>query len=135
MKKIIKKLYYNDIVRYIFFGCLTVAVNLISFYVLLNFLKLNLDLSNILSITIALLFAYITNTIFVFHSKGLRFTERLLEFIKFIMARFFTMFFEVWFVHYTVSIINFKEMYSKFIAQIIVIILNYVFSKLIVYKK
>ena len=95
MKNLIKKLYYNDIVRYIFFGCLTVAVNLISFYILLNTFKINLDTSNILSIIIALLFAYITNTIFVFHSKGLSFTERLLEFINFIMARLFTMFFEV----------------------------------------
>ena len=135
MKKLIKKFYYNDIVRYIFFGCLTVAVNLISFYVLLNLFKLNLDYSNVLSIIIALLFAYITNTIFVFHSKGLNFVERLFEFSKFIMARAFTMFFEVWFVHYTVNIINFNEMYSKFISQVIVVILNYVFSKLIVYKK
>ena len=68
MKQLIKKLYASSVVRYVFFGGCTTLVNLISFYVLRK-LRVGLNIANVISIILAILFAYVVNSRFVFQDK------------------------------------------------------------------
>ena len=68
MKKLIEKLYGNSVVRYVFFGGCTTLVNLVSFYILRK-LKVELNTANIISIILAILFAYVVNSKYVFQDK------------------------------------------------------------------
>ncbi len=132
VKHIIIKFYNNDIIRYIFFGGLTTLVNLISYAILRNLM--DYKVANLISIVVAILFAYFVNSRFVFNSKARRLKERFQEFIKFISARISTMIIELVGVYIFVDIININDMLGKIIIQIIVLILNYGFSKLLVFK-
>lgn len=129
-----RKIFKNRVGLYIFFGGLTVLVNLICFCILTKCFNWSVDLSNVLSIIIALLFAYVTNTRYVFCSKCDSVKERFYEFLKFVSARIFTMILEIVGVHIMVNILLWDSVISKIMLQVIVVVLNYIFSKMIVYK-
>ncbi|NMB43055.1 MAG: GtrA family protein [Clostridiales bacterium] len=128
----LKRLYDNDIIRYIFFGGLTTLVNLISYTLLRGFMDYNI--ANFISIVLAILFAYIVNSRFVFRSKARTTKQRLSEFIKFIGARLSTMIIEILGVFVFVDLLQINDLIGKVIIQFVVLILNYIFSKLIVFK-
>ena len=142
MKKIIE-LYkkYEEVINYLIMGVLTTVVNLVIKYALLFTV---LDASNptqlqiavVISWIVACLFAYITNRIIVFKSKS---KEIIKEFISFVSARIFTLLLEmlIMFVFVTWLKLN-SDLWVviwSIVAQVIVIVVNYVLSKLIIFKK
>lgn len=132
MKRMIKKLYDNSVVRYVFFGGCTTMVNLISFYVLRKF-HINLNIANIISIILAVLFAYVVNSKFVFQDCCETLYDHLRPFCKFISARIVTMVIEVGGVWLLVEMLGMNDMLGKFLTQFLVLILNYIFSKFFVF--
>lgn len=132
MKQLIKKLYANSVVRYVFFGGCTTLVNLISFYVLRK-LRVGLNIANVISIILAILFAYVVNSRFVFQDKCETLADHIRPFCKFISARLMTMVIEVGGVWLLVAKLGMNDMVGKFATQFIVLILNYVFSKFFVF--
>jgi len=132
MKKLIEKLYGNSVVRYVFFGGCTTLVNLVSFYILRK-LKVELNTANIISIILAILFAYVVNSKYVFQDKCDSLKAHIQPFCKFIGARLVTMVIEVGGVWLLVSVIGMGDMIGKFLTQFIVLILNYIFSKFFVF--
>lgn len=132
MKNIIKKLYENSVVRYVFFGGCTTMVNLISFYILRR-IGIKLNTANIISIILAILFAYVVNSRFVFQDKCDTLKEHIRPFFKFISARLVTMVVEVGGVWLLVQVLGMNDMPGKFVTQFIVLILNYIFSKFFVF--
>lgn len=134
MKKIICQLYESSIVRYLFFGGCTTMVNIISFYIFRK-LQMGLNTANVFSIILAILFAYVVNAKFVFQQKYRKLNELAESFMKFIGARATTMVIEVLGVWLLVEVLHLQEMFGKFIIQFIIIILNYIFSKLFVFSK
>ena len=128
MKQLIKKLYASSVVRYVFFGGCTTLVNLISFYVLRK-LRVGLNIANVISIILAILFAYVVNSRFVFQDKCQTLADHIRPFCKFISARLMTMVIEVGGVWLLVAKLGMNDMVGKFATQFIVLILNYVFSK------
>ena len=134
MKKWIETLYHNDVVRYIFFGGLTTLVNVGVFYLLRRFTPIPRDISNTISVVISILFAFVTNSAFVFHSQAKGLAGHLLELMKFFGARILTLVIEVGGVHWLAAI-GMHEMAAKVVTQFIVIALNYVFSKFLVFVK
>ena len=132
MKDLIKKLYHNDIIRYVFFGGCTTMVNLISFY-LLRKAGVELNIANAISIVLAILFAYVVNSRFVFQDKAETLAEHVQPFLKFIGARALTMVIEMGGVFLLVGVMHLNDMVGKLITQVIVLILNYVFSKFFVF--
>ena len=94
MKKLILKMYENDVIRYIFWGGCTTLVNLVSFY-LMRIAGLPLMAANIISIILAILFAYVVNSRFVFHDSCETLKDHIQPFVKFISARLVTMVIEV----------------------------------------
>lgn len=134
MRKLIGKLYASSVVRYVFFGGYTTLVNLVSFY-LLRRAGVGINLANLASIVLAVLFAYVVNARFVFQARPETVMEELQAFVKFVGARALTMFVELGGVWLLVEQMKLNDMLGKFLTQFVVLILNYVFSKFFVFAK
>lgn len=147
IKKLAKK--YRELITYIIFGVLTTIVSLVSFKIFDSLLgeKLYL-LTNIMSWIFAVSFAYITNKLWVFESKSWQGKTVIKELLGFVGARLFSLGVEELGLWLLIDILNIGalrlsilsldingNMIAKVIMQIVVIILNYVFSKLVVFKK
>ena len=135
MKEIIKR--NREIISYLIIGVLTTIVSLISYYLLtITILSpnnpLELTIANIISWIISVLFAYITNRKYVFQSKD---KNILKEASKFTISRVTTLLIDILLMFIFVSILHFNDKIIKLLVQIIIIILNYIFSKLLVFKK
>ena len=132
MKKLILKMYENDVIRYIFWGGCTTLVNLVSFY-LMRIAGLPLMSANIISIILAILFAYVVNSRFVFHDSCETLKDHIQPFVKFISARLVTMVIEVGGVWLLAVVMGFHDMVAKFCTQFLVLVLNYIFSKFLIF--
>ncbi len=132
MKQWIRKMYESSVIRYVFFGGCTTIVNLVSFFVLRK-LNAELNTANIISIILAILFAYMVNSKFVFQDKCENLRDHIRPFSRFISARLATMVIEVGGVWLLVSVMGLNDMAGKFLTQFIVLILNYIFSKFFVF--
>ena len=132
MKKLILKMYENDVIRYIFWGGCTTLVNLVSFY-LMRIAGLPLMAANIISIMLAILFAYVVNSRFVFHDSCETLKDHIQPFVKFISARLVTMVIEVGGVWLLAVVMGFHDMVAKFCTQFLVLVLNYIFSKFLIF--
>ena len=132
MKKRILNLYENDVIRYIFWGGCTTLVNLLSFYIM-RAMGIPLMSANIISIILAILFAYVVNSKYVFQDKCETLKDHVQPFCKFVSARLVTMVIEVGGVWLLVSVMGLNDMIGKFLTQFIVLVLNYIFSKFIIF--
>ncbi len=129
MKKLSKEL-----VMYIIMGIGTTIVSLLSYFILANPLHMNYQISNMISWILAVSFAYITNRKYVFDSKINDSKGIFKEVISFFGARLSTLIIEMASMFIFVSLIHFDANIIKLLNQGIVLILNYIFSKLFVFK-
>ena len=125
----------GETVRYIVIGGCTTVVDYVSFYIMDRLMLIDLTASNITSTALAIIFAYVTNKLYVFkcHTSGLQ--SFLFEFIKFIGSRLFTMIVEIGCVQLFVITFGQNSLIGKAEAIVIVIILNYILSKFLVFRK
>ncbi len=140
---LIKKLANKETVLYLIFGVLATVLNIVLFYLFINVWKISTGLGNILDTIICILFQYFTNRIWVFESKN-NGKEAIKEFIQFILARGLTAIIDQIFVVVGVDFFVAKYVsYSqqgifsvgiKVLSNIVVIVLNYIFSKLFVFN-
>ena len=141
---------HRGVLLYLFFGALTTAVSIGTFALCNYALSIHELISNVISWVCAVTFAYVTNRIFVFQSKK-QGRELWLEAGEFVAARLVTLLFDqlvmwllvgnVWFLDRIVASIlhlgveEANNLDAKIIANVLVVILNYVFSKLFIFKK
>ena len=130
--KDIKK--YKDLFPYIFFGICTTAVNLLSYWFMAYLLQLGIMISTISAWTIAVLFAYVTNRKWVFHSKTVSIRSITKELVYFVMCRLITGFVDWGCMFAFVTILRMNDLIIKLMANILVIIINYIASKFIIFK-
>lgn len=128
---------YEEILNYLIVGGLTTLVSLITYYIcVLTFLNPNipieLQIANVISWIISVIFAYITNRIFVFKSNEENIIK---EATNFAGSRVMTLLLDMLTMFIMVTLCNFNDKISKILAQIIVVIGNYIISKLFVFKK
>lgn len=135
MKKFILWCWNSSVVRYVFFGGCTTLVNLGTYYVLRLLTNLSVTKANLISIITAIIFAYFVNSIFVFKSEAVTIKKKATEFVKFVSARLMTMAIEVGGVWMMVDVLRMDDYVAKFLVQFIVLILNYIFSKFLVFTK
>ena len=138
MKKI-KELYlkYKEVINYLIFGVLTTLVSLAVYYIsVFTFLNpensIQLQIANILSWIAGVTFAYFTNRKFVFESKE---ENKLKEGGKFVFARATTLVMDMLIMWLGVTVLHLNDKIIKLISQIVIIVSNYIFSKLFVFKK
>ena len=134
-----KKLYlkYKDIFLYLVFGVLSTIVCILCYDLLvLTVLDPNnpvqLQIANIISWFVTIIFVYYTNRKYVFASTE---TNKIKEFSKFLVARVITLIIDMIIMGVGVSIIHGNDKIIKIISQVVVISSNYVFSKLFIFKK
>lgn len=132
MKNILEK--YKSIFMYLFFGVCTTGINVASYWLFYTFLTLPNVPSTILSWIISVLFAYITNKLWVFESHS--FEKKVLshELSTFFGARFLSGMVDLGIMFVFVDIFLFPAMIVKIISNVFVVIFNYIASKLIIFK-
>lgn len=135
IKNLIKKVCTKEVIFYGIFGVLTTIVNLATFYILTSVININENIANIIAILLAVLFAYFTNRKLVFNSKASSFKEKLIEFLKFILGRAFTMVVEFGGCAILFSVLDIPDIIIKTCMTVIVIILNFFISKFFAFKK
>ncbi|MEE1054322.1 MAG: GtrA family protein [Acutalibacteraceae bacterium] len=148
---LIKKLFikYREVIDYLFWGILTTVVSWCSFglfsisfnAVIKNSVSAAIICANILSWLCATAFAFVTNKLWVFRSKSWNKKIVFTELSKFVSARMATGIFELIAVPLLVkiglnqTILDVEGMFSKILVSIIVVILNYLLSKIFIFKK
>lgn len=138
MKKI-KELYvqYKEVINYLIFGVLTTITSLLVYYLLVFTIldpenAFELQIANIISWIAGVTFAYFTNRKFVFESNE---ENKLKEASKFVTARLLTLIMDMLIMWLGVTVLHFNDKIIKLISQVLVIVLNYIFSKLFVFNK
>ena len=138
MKKI-KELYlkYKELINYLIFGVLTTVVSLGTYYLLVFTIldannPIELQIANIISWITCVTFAYITNKKYVFAPTNKSLIREMLEFYA---SRIASLFIDMGFMFLFVSVLKFNDTVIKMIGQVVIITINYILSKLIVFKK
>ena len=158
--KLIDKFFTKEIISYVFFGVMTTIVNLAVFYLtkqLFAAIGWNgvfnsivpedskivelfsggseyLD-ANLIAWVAGVIFAFVTNKLFVFESKSWKPSVAGKEFTGFVGARVFSLVVEMLGMFVMVTLLVWNELVAKLIVGVIVIIMNYIFSKLLIFKK
>lgn len=158
--KLIDKFFTKEIISYVFFGVMTTIVNLAVFYLtkqLFAAIGWNgffntivpedskivelfsggseyLD-ANLIAWIAGVIFAFVTNKLFVFESKSWKPSVAGKEFTGFVGARVFSLVVEMLGMFVMVTLLVWNELVAKLIVGVIVIIMNYIFSKLLIFKK
>ena len=131
----IKRILNKETISYVIFGVLTTIINLTLYYFFSKIININYLISNIISWIISVIFSYITNKLYVFNSKDKRMDVIVKEFIKFINCRLTSGFIEVLLLFLLVDIIKLNDIISKLAIGVIVVVLNFIFSKIFVFQK
>ncbi len=148
MKKIFDK--YREIIMYLIFGVATTVVSWVSYAIFTKLISTiyfwgitieNTTTANVLSWICAVLFAFVTNKIWVFDSKSWRPSIAVKEFGLFVASRIASGIIEIGGVPLLIligldqTIFGIEGMFAKVLVSVIVVILNYIFSKLFIFKK
>lgn len=126
---------HKEGMRYLVFGALSTVINIIVFAICSKMANLSTTISNIIAWIIAVLFAYVTNKLYVFDSKTVKLKDIAREIFSFFSARIATLVIETAFLWVVIDKLGFNDILMKIISNIIVIILNYIFSKIFIFKK
>lgn len=126
---------YWDILAYLFFGVLTTVVNYVVYLPCYNLLGLSAVVSNGIAWVVAVAFAYLTNKPFVFRSHDWSWKTVGPELVKFVGCRVGSGMTETVILFLTVDMLGFNGNLWKLMTSVIVVILNYIGSKLLVFKK
>lgn len=133
IKNLIEK--YWDLVSYLFFGVLTTVVNYLIYLPVYNYLGFSAAVSNMIAWVGAVAFAYLTNKPFVFRSHDWSAKVVFPELTKFISCRLASGVLETAILFVTVDCLRWNGNIWKLITQVLVVIFNYVGSKLLVFRK
>lgn len=132
MNKILNKFLNKEVINYIIFGVLTTIVNYVT-YEACN-LRLDYKLSTIIAWFLAVMFAFITNKLFVFESKSFEKSLIFKELTSFIASRIVSGIFDFIFMVVAVELLTINDSISKLASNIFVVVINYILSKLFVFK-
>ena len=135
MVKLYRK--YEEIISYLIIGGLTTVVSLITYYSLVYTILnagngIQLQIANILSWIVSVTFAYFTNRKFVFKSNN---KNKLQEARDFFASRILTLLIDMFLMFVFVTLLSFNDRVIKVIVQVVVIVINYILSKFVVFKK
>lgn len=147
----IKELFvkYKELIVYVVFGVLTTVVNFAVFWIFSKILGEDLYLvNNAVAWIVSVIFAYVTNKLWVFESKSWAMKLVVKEVVEFVAARLFSFAVEegglllfvnvLGFDKYSITILGFAitgQLIAKVVLAVIVVILNYFFSKFVIFAK
>lgn len=126
---------YQSFIAYAVFGVLTTVVNIVTYSICYNHIGISNTLSNVIAWILAVAFAYVTNKLWVFDSKSWAWNVLKREVPTFVSCRLATGIMDIVIMYICVDVMGWHAMLMKIISNVLVIVLNYVFSKLIIFKK
>ncbi|RND51690.1 GtrA family protein [Lacticaseibacillus paracasei] len=122
-----------NLFTYLFFGCLATVVNIVSYTLVFDWARLSWPVSNSISWLASVLFAFVTNKLWVFHTRTNGFRASIWEFTKFMMARIASYGLDMLCMWLMIDFLTWHGLIAKVITQVIVVIVNYVLSKLLIF--
>lgn len=139
MKELIQKLKelaekYEELIKYVIIGVITTIINYAIFAIFASVIKIDIHASNIIAWVVSVIFAYFTNKIFVFESKSFKIDVLVKEMVSFGGARVFSLLLEEIILYIFVNVLNMNQLIIKLIANVVVMIVNYILSKFIIFK-
>jgi putative flippase GtrA len=126
---------YKEMILYIVFGVLTTAVNYGVYFLFAHPVGFSVAVSNIIAWLAGVLFAFVTNKLLVFESKSLSARVFLWEFLSFVACRLFSGLLDTGIMVVCVDYLHYNDMIIKILSNVIVVIINYVFSKFFIFTK
>lgn len=126
---------YKEPIMYIIFGVLTTVVNIVVYYLMADIIEIHYLVSNVIAWIASVLFAFVTNKLWVFESKSWQGKKVLVEMGNFFLARAATGVMDMILMWCLVDVVVIDEMIAKVGVNVLVIILNYVASKLWIFRK
>ena len=133
IKNLVQK--HWDILSYLFFGGLTTVVNYLVYLPCYNYFAISAAVSNVIAWAVAVAFAYLTNKPFVFRSHDWSLKTVVPELTKFVTCRIGSGLLETAILFLCVDMLQWNGNIWKLLTSVLVVILNYVASKLLVFKK
>jgi len=124
----------NELINYLIFGVLTTAVNIISFWVLNRLIGTDYRMATSIAWVLSVLFAFVTNKLYVFNSKKSNFSSVMREFMSFLFFRLLSYLLDLFTMILLVEIFLADSLLAKIIANVFVVIFNYFASKFIIFK-
>ena len=125
---------YREMINYLVFGGLTTVVNIVSFFIM-DLIGINTYVNNTIAWILSVIFAYVTNKVFVFESKTTNRKELTKEISSFFAARLFSYVVDMVGMYLFVSVMMANKMLAKVIMNVVVIVINYIFSKLFIFNQ
>ena len=126
---------HREVLNYLVFGGLTTLINIIIFALCYDLLSMSTVLSNCIAWLVAVIFAFVTNKLFVFDSKSTESKVIIREAASFVTARLLTLVLDIGIIYLFVDVLGLHYLLIKILSNIVVIILNYIFSKLFIFIK
>lgn len=122
---------FKEISKYLIFGFLTTVISFCSFTLMSEVFHTGVTVGNVISWILAVLFAFVTNKTIVFQNKDKKSKKQV---ILFFLVRAVSLVIETFLLLLLIKIVSCNKLTSKGIAQVVVIVLNYIASKFIVFK-
>lgn len=126
---------HKELIAYVFFGGLTTLVNWGVYSLLADMMGMPYLWATAIAQILAILFAYVTNRIWVFHSQVRDLRGILLEMGKFFSARAASFFLDLGLMYVGVDLLQINDKWMKLLSNVIIVIVNYVLSKLFIFRK
>lgn len=133
LKKLMKK--YEELIMYIIVGVCTMIVSLVSYFIMANTLQMYYQAANIISWVLTVAFAYVTNKKYVFKSPYTSVQATTKELVSFVSSRVASLLVEILSMFFFVQVCQIDDNIVKLMNQVLVTVLNYIFSKFWVFRK
>lgn len=125
---------YEDVILYLFWGVMATILNIVLYEVFVTYMKMHYVLGNALDWVLCVMFAYFTNRTFVFKSQVKDGAGVLREMGKFFSCRLLSGGIDMGIMIIAVSYLKIDDSIAKIVTQFVVVVTNYVFSKLFIFK-
>ena len=126
---------HRELVSYVFWGVMTTVVNYVSYFLLTEGLHIYYLTSNVIAWAVSVLFAYFVNKLYVFQSRDWAWRVALRELWQMVASRLFSLGLEMAIMWFFVDTMHFNHLIVKLAANVVVVVVNYVLSKFIIFKK
>lgn len=126
---------HKELFLYLIFGGLTTLVNWLAYYGIYFLVDWHYQIINVIAWAVAVAFAYITNRLLVFTERAHGVKMILVELGAFVAARIFSLGAEAAMLWLMVDVLTIGELIAKIPAAVVVVLLNYVFSKLFIFRE
>lgn len=124
----------RQIILYLFFGVCTTAINTVCYWLLYDIWMLHNIVSTVAAWFSAVIFAFVTNKVFVFESRRTKTSERISEVISFFGCRVLTGILDIAIMAIAVDMLHWNGLLWKLLSNVIVTIINYIASKFLIFR-